>query len=46
MSRNFQFIELPRQDPDKVPALERVEGFKEIYGHFKEETARPRQSVA
>lgn len=40
MSRNFQFIELPRQDPDKVPALERVEGFKEIYGHFKEETAK------
>lgn len=40
MSRHFQFVELPRQDPDKVPALERVKGFKEIYGHFRNETAR------
>ena len=34
MSNNFQFLDLPRQDPAKTPALERIREFKEIYGEY------------
>ena len=39
MGNIFQFIEVPRQDPDKEPAEVRVHKFGEIYGHFPHETA-------
>ena len=34
MSNDFQFLDLPRQDPEKVPARERIKEFNEIYGHY------------
>lgn len=34
MSNNFQFLDLPRQDPEKVPARERRHQFNEIYGEY------------
>ena len=39
MSNDFQFLDLPRQDPTKTPALERAKEFKEIYGQFQAEQA-------
>jgi glutamate synthase (NADPH/NADH) small chain len=33
------FVDVPRQDPDKKPARERILGFKEIYGHYNLKTA-------
>jgi glutamate synthase (NADPH/NADH) small chain len=35
----FQFLEVPRQDPDKEPAEVRVHKFAEIYGRYKTEQA-------
>ncbi|MGB1701810.1 MAG: FAD-dependent oxidoreductase [Cycloclasticus sp.] len=34
MANNFQFVEVPRTDPVKVPANQRKQEFKEIYGEF------------
>lgn len=34
MANNFQFVELPRVDPVKVPASKRKQEFKEIYGNY------------
>ncbi|HLA75450.1 MAG TPA: FAD-dependent oxidoreductase [Gammaproteobacteria bacterium] len=34
MANNFQFLDIPRQDPNKTPADERIHQFKEIYGQF------------
>lgn len=39
MGNNFQFIEVPRQDPAKEPAEVRVGRFAEIYGDFTSEHA-------
>jgi len=39
MSNDFQFLDLPRQNPDKVPALERSKHFEEIYGEYESEQA-------
>ncbi len=39
MSNDFQFLDVPRQDPEKVPALERNKIFKEIYGQYEAEQA-------
>jgi len=39
MGNNFQFIEVPRQDPDKESAETRVHRFNEIYGQYSTETA-------
>ncbi len=39
MGNNFQFIEVPRQDPRKDPASVRVHHFREIYDQFNRETA-------
>ncbi|MFB4205685.1 Glutamate synthase [NADPH] small chain [wastewater metagenome] len=39
MGNNFQFIEVPRQDPEKKAAAARKVEFKEIYGNFDAETA-------
>jgi len=34
MSNNFQFVNVPRLDPSKVPAEQRKREFKEIYGEY------------
>jgi len=39
MARNFQFVDLPRQDPQKAPSRRRIRNFGEIYGHYETETA-------
>lgn len=39
MGNNFQFIEVPRQDPEKEPVQVRIRKFGEIYGNFEKETA-------
>ena len=39
MSNNFQFVQVPRQDPHKKPANERKKEFREIYGKYDAETA-------
>ena len=39
MGNNFQFLDLPRQNPEKVPALERTKQFDEIYGEYVAEQA-------
>jgi glutamate synthase (NADPH/NADH) small chain len=39
MGNNFQFVEIPRRDPDKKPAAERRQEFKEIYGAYNADTA-------
>lgn len=36
---NWQFLEMPRRDPDKKPAEERIRDFREIYGEFTQEQA-------
>ena len=39
MSNDFQFLDLPRQDPTKKSAHERAKEFKEIYGQFAADQA-------
>ncbi|OZB80157.1 MAG: glutamate synthase small subunit, partial [Halothiobacillus sp. 13-55-253] len=39
MADHFQFLNVPRQDPEKKPATERVTQFGEIYGQFNPEKA-------
>ncbi|BAU46640.1 glutamate synthase subunit beta [Sulfurifustis variabilis] len=39
MPNVFQFIEVPRQDPEKKPANIRIREHKEIYGHFDPQAA-------
>ena len=39
MANNFQFVQVPRVDPAKKPARERVKEYNEIYGFFDQETA-------
>lgn len=39
MANNFQFIDIPRAEPVKVPAGKRKKEFKEIYGEFGEKQA-------
>ena len=39
MGNVFQFLDAPRQDPEKRPVEERVVEFGEIYGQFDPETA-------
>jgi glutamate synthase (NADPH/NADH) small chain len=39
MGDHFQFLNVPRQDPVKTPATERVQQFNEIYGQFTPEKA-------
>jgi len=36
---NFQFLDLPRQDPAKTPVPIRIHKWDEIYGHYDEHTA-------
>ncbi len=35
-----QFLELPRQDPEKLSATDRVNHYQEIYGHYESEKAQ------
>ena len=39
MSNDFQFLDVPRQDPEKIPAEERRRQFNEIYGEYDVEQA-------
>jgi len=39
MPNVFQFLDVPRQDPLKTPATERVREFKEIYGQYDAQSA-------
>ena len=39
MSNVFQFLDLPRQDPEKTSAYERAKEFKEIYSQFSQDQA-------
>ena len=39
MSNNFQFVQVPRVDPEKKSAESRVQSFAEIYGQFDKENA-------
>lgn len=39
MGNVFQFLDAPRQDPEKKPVEERIVEFGEIYGQFDPETA-------
>ena len=39
MGNVFQFLDAPRQDPEKKPVEERIVEFGEIYGEFDPETA-------
>jgi len=39
MGNNFQFVQVPRVDPGKKAAQERIREFREIYGKFDRETA-------
>jgi glutamate synthase (NADPH/NADH) small chain len=39
MSKDFQFVDLPRQDPEKTPPQTRIHEWNEIYGHYDKESA-------
>lgn len=39
MSNVFQFLDLPRQDPEKTPSQERNKEFNEIYGDYEADQA-------
>lgn len=39
MANPMQFLDVPRQDPEKTPASIRIKGFGEIYGQFSPEAA-------
>jgi len=39
MPNVFQFLDVPRQDPLKTPATERIREFKEIYGQYDAQSA-------
>ena len=38
--KHFEFLDIPRQDPQKKPVETRIVEFKEIYGQFDPATAR------
>jgi glutamate synthase (NADPH/NADH) small chain len=44
MANVFQFLEVPRQDPDKEPAEVRVHKFGEIYSKYTSDTATAQAS--
>jgi glutamate synthase small subunit family protein, proteobacterial len=39
ITNNFQFIEVPRQDPKKTSVEVRIRGFNEIYGTYEPQSA-------
>jgi glutamate synthase (NADPH/NADH) small chain len=39
MADPFQFLEVPRQDPEKKPVQVRIRRYDEIYGHYDPQTA-------
>src|SRR5690606_24083763 len=44
MASPFDFLDIPRQDPDKQPATARVHNFGELYGHYAPEAAAAQAS--
>ena len=39
MTKNFEFLEIPRQDPVKKPVAIRIHEYKETYGQYDAKTA-------
>lgn len=39
MPNNFQFVEVPRQDPQKLSVEVRIRHYEEIYGRYEEQSA-------
>ena len=39
MTKNFEFVEVPRQDPGKTAVEVRIKDFREIYGQFNPKNA-------
>jgi len=39
MANLFQFVDVPRQDPKKIPVERRARDFQEIYGQYDEQSA-------
>jgi glutamate synthase (NADPH/NADH) small chain len=37
--KTLQFVELPREDPEKIPAKERIRHYREIYGQYEPDAA-------
>jgi len=48
MRNHFQFVDLPRQDPPKIPAQQRVHNWNEIIRHYepKEASAQAARCIA
>ena len=44
MTKNFEFLEIPRQDPAKKPAAIRIHEYKEIYGQYDAKNAATQAS--
>lgn len=44
MKENFQFVELPRQQPEKTPAQTRIHSWDEIIQHYDAQTAAAQAS--
>lgn len=44
MTEHFEFLETPRVDPEKRPAVIRIHEFREIYGQFEPEAAGSQSS--
>ena len=44
MTKNFEFLEIPRQDPAKKPATIRIHEYKEIYGQYDAKNAATQAS--
>ncbi len=45
LNNDFQFVEVGRVDPKKVPAKKRKKEFGEIYHPFSQEQAAPRRTA-
>jgi len=46
VERPLQFMEIPRRDPDKLPAEERITNYREIYGQYSAEEPPTRPGAA
>lgn len=44
MDKHFEFLDIPRQNPDKVPAQIRTHEWSEIYGHYLDDVAESQAS--
>ena len=44
MTKNFEFLEIPRQDPAKKPVTIRIHDYKEVYGQYDAKNAATQAS--